>query len=172
MGSASSKAARSLPKRPAAKQTPWPRPTEVPGASETKNQAIIQDSKDPQFLAKLSQLGQVRVDHHMQTVQLASAARIEAESDALSSSPTLNRIPAPTLGRLLDERKTVRTRRDMEFMAKRFGLDIDKLDTVTRYVNTPSVRAGSEQRIVQEDGDEKFIFPAVWIEPQLKNTSS
>jgi hypothetical protein len=35
----------------------------------TRTLVIQQDSKDPQFLSKLNQLGPVRVDHHMQTVR-------------------------------------------------------------------------------------------------------
>lgn len=35
--------------------------------------AIERDARDPQFMANLSKLGQVRVDHHMQTVRPVSA---------------------------------------------------------------------------------------------------
>ena len=49
--------------------------TDLHGLDETKclGTAIERDAKDPQFMQKLGQLGQVRVDHHMQTVRAVSA---------------------------------------------------------------------------------------------------
>ncbi|KAF7304685.1 hypothetical protein MKEN_01182600 [Mycena kentingensis (nom. inval.)] len=143
---------RVLPKRPKTTPPPWTgarTPRTVPEkASDTKNDAIIQDSKDPQLLQNLSKLGQVRVDHHMQAVrpaqlarnQLNARTRFEAETN---TKPTPGSLPAVGLGRLLDERKMVRTRRDEEFLAARYGLDADTLDAVTRVVNTPSVHASN-----------------------------
>ncbi|KAJ7063125.1 hypothetical protein C8F01DRAFT_58277 [Mycena amicta] len=176
MGASSSKTLRVLPKRPANNpHAPWsgarsPRPADsFARASETKDEGILQDSKDPQFLSKLSQLGQVRVDHHMQTVKLS---RLQRENDATSTTPTLNHVPAPILSRLLDDRKTLHTQRDMEFLAKRFGVDLEKLDAVSMFVSTPSVHANSAQRVVQQDGDDRYIMQAVWIEPYLRNAAS
>jgi hypothetical protein len=40
--------------------------------SELRELAIEKDAQDPDFLANLSRLGPVRVDHHMQTVRLVS----------------------------------------------------------------------------------------------------
>ncbi len=97
MGSAASKPARHFPKsvKPKWAGTRTPNPSEattsqsaMPQASETRNEgstlqlkasygsnqleAIERDSVDPQFLANLSKLGQVRVDHHMQTIRPVS----------------------------------------------------------------------------------------------------
>ncbi|KAJ7090061.1 hypothetical protein C8R43DRAFT_1142141 [Mycena crocata] len=167
MGSSSSKATRSLPKR--VSTPPWSgaraaRPVDsLPdSASETKNEAIQQDSKDPQFLSKLSQLGPVRVDHHMQAAALANHmfnSRVQSENEAAAPTPTQNRLPAQTLSRLLDERKSIRTRRDMEFLAKRFGLDVEKLDAVSQCLSTPSVHQNTT-RVVDKDGNEKQIMRA------------
>ncbi|KAJ7343665.1 hypothetical protein DFH08DRAFT_873334 [Mycena albidolilacea] len=183
MGASSSKATRSLPKR--VTTPPWsgaraPRAVDslTEAASETKNDVIQQDSKDPQFLSKLSQLGPVRVDHHMQTVRTAELAkqmfdsRVQSENQATASAPTQNRLQAPKLATLLDERKSIRTARDMEFLAQRFGVDLEQLDAISKFVNTPSVQANSAVRVTSKDGQEKQTIKAVWIEPRLKTSQS
>ncbi|KAJ7738490.1 hypothetical protein DFH07DRAFT_840984 [Mycena maculata] len=179
MGSFSSKATRTLPKR--VTTPPWsgarvPRPADsvAEAASETKNDAIEQD---PQFLSKLSQLGPVRVDHHMYAVRPAAQtnhmfnSRVQSENEAAAPTQTLNRVQAPTLSRLLDERKSIRTRRDMEFLAQRFGLEVEKLDAIAKFLSTPSVHQNSAVRVTGESGDEKQIMKAVWVEPRLKDAS-
>ncbi|KAJ7172666.1 hypothetical protein C8R46DRAFT_160180 [Mycena filopes] len=182
MGASSSKASRSLPKR--VTTPPWsgaraPRPVDLlaEAASETKNDVIDQDSKDPQFLSKLSKLGPVRVDHHMQTIRTAELAnqmfksRTQSENEAAAQQPTQNRIRAPQLSRLLDERKFMRTRRDMEFLAARYGVDLEKLDVIAEFLSTPSVHENSTVQI-GKDGEDKTVMRAVWVEPQLGNTAS
>ncbi|KAH9829287.1 Gryzun, putative trafficking through golgi-domain-containing protein [Rhodofomes roseus] len=74
-------------------------------------QVIERDAKDPQFMAMLSKLGPVKVDHHMQTVrpgadqvQRVFQARQRSEEDAHSLTPTRNRMLAGTLYELLEER--------------------------------------------------------------------
>ncbi|KAF7363281.1 hypothetical protein MSAN_00983300 [Mycena sanguinolenta] len=184
MGASSSKATRTLPKR--VTTPPWSGARAAPraadslaeAASETKNNVIEEDSKDPQFLSKLSQLGPVRVDHHMQTVRTAELtkkmfdSRVQSENEAAGSVPTQNRLQASKLTMLLDERKSIRTRRDMEFLAQRFGIDLEKLDAVSKFVSTPSVQANSAVRVTSKDGQEKQIIKAVWIEPRLKTGTS
>ncbi|KAJ7470572.1 hypothetical protein FB451DRAFT_342194 [Mycena latifolia] len=177
MGASSSKATKSLPKR--VTSPPWsgaraPRPADplAEAASESKNDVIDRDSKDPQFLSKLGQLGQVRVDHHMHAAALATHmfnSRVQSETEADSPMPTLNRVQAPKLSRLLDERKTIRTTRDMEFLAKRFDIESEKLDAIAKFLTTPSVHQNSMVRVAGKDGEERQIMKAVWIEPRLKN---
>ncbi|CAK5279614.1 unnamed protein product, partial [Mycena citricolor] len=176
--SSSSKAARSLPKRATATTPPpWSGARPVPRtegvASETKTKVIEEDAQDPHFLSKLSQLGQVKVDHNMQTTRPATVAsqmyktRVQSETDAESPTPIRNRMPAPRLSLLLDQRKSVKTRRDMEFLAARYGLDLDMLDAVAKFVNTPSVQQSDMARSVGA-ADHKQILRAVWVEPTLK----
>ncbi|KAJ7489893.1 hypothetical protein B0H11DRAFT_2229405 [Mycena galericulata] len=176
MGSSSSKATRTLPKR--VTSAPWsgaraPRPADsfAEAVSETRNDVINQDSKDPQFLSKLRQLGPVRVDHHMHAAALTKHmfdSRVRSENEAATTLQTQNRVQAPMLSRLLDERKSIRTRRDMEFLAKRFGLDLQKLDAVSDFLNTPSVHQKSTVRVNGKDGEERQIMRAVWVEPRLR----
>ncbi|KAJ7046589.1 hypothetical protein C8F04DRAFT_1061008 [Mycena alexandri] len=181
MGSSSSKATRSLPKR--VTTPPWsgaraPRSVDPlkEAASKIKNDVIDQDSKDPQFLSKLNQLGPVRVDHHMQTIRTAELAkqmfnsRSQSENEAAAQNPTQNRIRAPQLSRLLDERKSIRTRREMEFLAARYGLDLEKIDAIAEFLSTPSVHENSALQI-GKDGEERTLLRAVWMEPQLRSSA-
>ncbi|KAJ7098101.1 hypothetical protein B0H15DRAFT_824103 [Mycena belliarum] len=198
MGASSSKATRSLPKRvttPAWSGARASRPADPVAASESKKEVIHQDSKDPQFLSNLGRLGPVRVDHHMHAVRpvrqvigrrcslrqfaffnqavLANHmfnSRLQSETEAASSTPTLNRIHAARLSHLLDERKSIRTTRDVEFLAQRFGVELGKLDAIAKFLSTPSVAQASVVRLSTRDGDNRQIMKAVWMEPRLKNS--
>ncbi|KAJ7219100.1 hypothetical protein GGX14DRAFT_589990 [Mycena pura] len=168
MGASSSKATRSLPKR--VTTPPWSgarvsRPVDsLAEASETKNDVIDRDSKDPQFLSKLNQLGPVLVGHRMQVTRPAASAdhmynsRLLSENEAASANPPQNRVQASRLSQLLDERKSVRTARDMEFLAKRFGVDLEKLESISKFLSTPSVHANSLVRDVHKDGGDKQVM--------------
>jgi hypothetical protein len=46
----------------------------------------------------------------------------------------------------------------MEFLAKRFDVDVEKLDAVAKFVNTPSVQQNSVVRAADKDGEEKQIM--------------
>jgi len=95
-------------------------------------------------------------------------SRVQSENEAAAPIPTQNRLQAPRLAMLLDERKSIRTRRDMEFLAQRFGVDLEKLDAIAKFVSTPSVQANSAVRVASKDGQEKQIIKAVWVDPRLK----
>ncbi|GBE80729.1 predicted protein [Sparassis crispa] len=183
MGGASSKATRQFPKpkKPlwAGARTPSPgeapqsaKPT-LPRASETRNEDIEQDAKDPQFLANLSRLGPVKVDHHMQTFRLGAdntqhvlQTRLQSEAEARSSHPTHNRLLAASLQELLEERKSVTTQAELEKLAKRYNVDVAKLESVAQFVNSPSVLPGSVVRTVSDDGEERITMLATWADPQ------
>ncbi|KAH9919385.1 uncharacterized protein B0H18DRAFT_1122504 [Fomitopsis serialis] len=190
MGGASSKPVRQFPKTLKPPPT-WagartPRPDDPgasagpsrsapPRASETKDEAIDRDARDPQFAAMLSKLGPVKVDHHMQTVRPAAdqvqrvfQARQRSEEDARSLTPTRNRMLAGTLYELLEERKSVTTREELEKLAVRYEIDVDRLENVARFVNSPSVDEGSVRREVDKDGVEQTKMKASWVEPQLR----
>ncbi|KAI0709013.1 hypothetical protein C8Q76DRAFT_625951 [Earliella scabrosa] len=170
MGSTSSKPARKLARTPPAwagartpnvSDRPHPHSRPIPQASETKSEAIQQDSQDPHFLAKLSKLGPVTVDHHMQTVRPAAASaqhlfqtRLRSENEARSSRPTRNRLVAFSLAELLEERKYVTTPQQLENLAKKYDMDLDKLQRLAQRVNSVSVDQSTVKRWVGEDGAE------------------
>ncbi|EPT00335.1 hypothetical protein FOMPIDRAFT_1060342 [Fomitopsis schrenkii] len=194
MGGATSKPVRHFPKISKAPAT-WagartPRPDELaaatggpsklapsPQASETRSEAIERDARDPQFMAMLSKLGPVKVDHHMHTLRPAAdqaqrvfQARQRSEEDARSPTPTRNRMLAGTLHGLLEERKSVATREELEKLASRYEIDVDKLESVARFVSSPSVDEGAVRRKVDGDGVEQVKMKASWVDPQLRST--
>lgn len=188
MGSASSKPARHLPRT--AKPTwagartlnpgeaPHARPS-IPRASETKNEAIERDARDPQFMANLSKLGQVRVDHHMQTVrpdaeriQGVFQTRLQSEVEASSARSTHNKLVAGSLQDLLQERKSLTSRDELHKLAQRYDVDPDKLESITRFVNSPSIDEGSIKRTIGEDGAETVTMKAIWVETSLRQPPS
>lgn len=62
---------------------------------------------------------------------------------------------AGTLHGLLEERKSVATREELEKLASRYEIDVDKLESVARFVSSPSVDEGAVRRKVDGDGVEQ-----------------
>ncbi|ETW85520.1 hypothetical protein HETIRDRAFT_470555 [Heterobasidion irregulare TC 32-1] len=193
MGSASSKAARTLPKSVAKLPPSWagaraPGLTDAlpagahesqtqrpPLASETRNEAIERDARDPQLLANLSRLGPVKVDHHMQTVRTteyvnqAFRSRAQSETEAALTRMPKNRLLAASLADLLEERRFVTTRGELEELAGKYGVDVEKLESVARFVNSPSVDEKDIVRVVESNGDEVVTMMASWKDPVIVN---
>lgn len=65
---------------------------------------------------------------------------------------------AMTLSDLLDERKHVATRKELMSLAERYGIDVEKLESVARFVNTPTVEDGSVRTVTDSDGNEKVTM--------------
>ncbi|KAI0049673.1 hypothetical protein FA95DRAFT_1588093 [Auriscalpium vulgare] len=186
MGSTPSKAARSLPKTSARAPPAWagartPGPSDPQLASHARQPlaTIRQDSRDPHLLANLSRLGPVRVDHHMQTVRTQEAdvsrlfnSRAQAEQDAAGANTPRNRLWGYALDQLLEERQSVGTREEQSQLAERYGMDAAKLESLARYVNTPSIPEGSIVRVIGKDGEEKITMTASWKEPSFVNDPS
>lgn len=63
-----------------------------------------------------------------------------------------------TLSDLLDERKHVATRKELMSLAERYGIDVEKLESVARFVNTPTVEDGSVMTVSDSDGNEKVTM--------------
>ncbi|EMD38582.1 hypothetical protein CERSUDRAFT_113766 [Gelatoporia subvermispora B] len=186
MGGAASKPARQFPKtvKPSrtGARTPGPQHTAdsqrppLPRASETKDEAIERDSKDPQLLANISRLGPVAVDHHMRTVRLTADStnqtfqtRLQSEVEARSSRQTHNHLLPSSLFDLLNERKAVTRPADIENLAKRYGIDAARLESLARFVTPPSIREETTTKTVGEDGIEKVTMTAVWVDPTARS---
>ncbi|KAI9566474.1 hypothetical protein HD554DRAFT_1117855 [Boletus coccyginus] len=185
MGSASSKAARKLPREkpswpagsriPATAEPARLRPERPPLASESKNEAIDKDAKDPHFMEKLNQLGPVRVDHHMQTVQAVTASdiqnmyhsRMRSEAEASGLQSRKNRLLASSLTELLEARKSITTSAELEMLAKRYRMDATKLEQISRVVNTPSIDGSTVVRTTDEHGEEDLTMMAHWVDPAV-----
>ncbi|PCH35588.1 hypothetical protein WOLCODRAFT_139965 [Wolfiporia cocos MD-104 SS10] len=187
MGGASSKPARQFPKTAAKPPPTWagartPSPAEArpprasnPRASETRDAAIDRDSRDPQFMANLSRLGPVKVDHHMQTIRPAAdrahqgfQSRLRSEEEARSSRPTRNRLMAASLSDLLQEYKMVSSAEELKNLADRYDIDVETLRNVARFVSSPNIDRETVVRVVDEEsGTEKITMKAAWVDPRL-----
>ena len=94
--------------------------------------------------------------------------RVQSEVEANPSHPIRNRILSSTLSNLLGARKSWVSRTDIEAFENHYGIDVDKLESLARFVNTPSIDEGSRRKTVDENGVEvitskvsAFIF--YWI---------
>ncbi|KAH8117475.1 hypothetical protein DFH11DRAFT_1504699 [Phellopilus nigrolimitatus] len=171
MGGASSKASRRLPSKPS---TSWagartdragpsqPQRPSPAAASETKDKAIEMDAGDPHFMRKLNQLGPVKVDHHMSTfrtdahVKHVLHSRDVSEQQATSHAATRNRILASELFDLLEHKKSTASLNELIKLANRYDMDVDVLERLGAFANTPSIVEGSRQKVLEEDGRERF----------------
>ncbi|KAI9064251.1 hypothetical protein FKP32DRAFT_1611341 [Trametes sanguinea] len=183
MGSSASKPARKLARTPpawAGARTPnageqAPARPAMPQASETKSEAIEKDSKDPHFLANLNKLGQVKVDHHMRTVRPAAdqaqrlfQARLRSEDQARSSRPPRNHLLAGSLLDLLEERKYASKPEDLQEIAKKYDMDVEKLERLARHVNIVSVDQDTVKRWIDDEGVEHVTMMATWVDPKIE----
>jgi len=150
MGGSSSKVSRTLPKsssglKPSSLRPVPPLPTRRPVASEQRNEAIEQDSKDPHLLENLSRLGPVTVNRDIQN-SLAYSSNMnrilktqqDSETDANAANTTQNRLLAGSLIELLDERKAVRSQLELDQLASKYNIDSSILESLARFVNSPT----------------------------------
>jgi crotonobetainyl-CoA:carnitine CoA-transferase CaiB-like acyl-CoA transferase len=78
----------------------------------------------------------------------ASSAAVEG-----SASRTPNRLTAPTLIALLDARKTATTQKEVRQLAHAFDVDLALLESLVKYVNSPSIRPRPEEVRVEDEDD-------------------
>ncbi|KZS99012.1 hypothetical protein SISNIDRAFT_480599 [Sistotremastrum niveocremeum HHB9708] len=190
MGSSSSKAKLQLPKSPSNRPS-WAgarkedfnnvHPTArrpIPQASETKNEDIMNDSKDPHLLSNLSRLGAVYVPPKELSTRPSEQrtrsflTRKESEQEAVSGVPIRNRLQARVLAELLNERKSVTSHAELLALAERYSMDADVLERLSVYVNTPSVSENQTIRLVGKDGDDRILMKAIWREPPISAVAS
>ena len=96
--------------------------------------------------------------------------RIQSEDEARSSRPTPNRLLAQSLVDLLEERKYAETKKEVEILAKKHGISMEKLERLACHVNSVSVDHDSVKRWVGEDGNEN-ISMVVGVIPSMTRTS-
>jgi len=173
MGSTASKTARRslTPGRVIAKEQI--NKNRLPDGHKTKE--IEQDAGDPHFLANLSRLGPVRINHSMETTRPGPIdsttnrlfeSRAKPEFEASSPHLPKNHLYSSTLTELLNQRKSVHIQKDLEKLSREFGIELDKLESLVRFVTSPSV-VGTAIQSVGKDG-EGSMSTAVWIEPEVK----
>jgi hypothetical protein len=82
-------------------------------------------------------------------------SRAQSEYEASAPTPTRNRLLAANLSDLLDERKSAKTRGDLQRLSDRYVIDFTKLESLSRFVTSPSVQGSSTVRTVGKDGEER-----------------
>jgi hypothetical protein len=113
------------------------------------------------------------------------ASQVQSEYEALSSERPRNRLQAPMLIGLLNERKSATSEKDLERIAERYRMDLEKLKSVSMHVSSPTIVS---QSIKKTAGGEQVFMPvsclfkkcdtfvlfktntqsqAVWIEPKF-----
>ncbi|KAG2077830.1 hypothetical protein BDR04DRAFT_1087424 [Suillus decipiens] len=125
-------------------------------------------------MSKLSQLGPVRVDHHMRPirptdyVQQMHHSRLQSEVQALPSHSTQNRLLASSLSELLESRKTVKSRAELQALAEQYHIDFNKLDELAKFISTPSIDESTVVKSTNQDGEETLTMTARWVDPKLE----
>lgn len=160
----------------------YPKPGRVPATEPTNKNRLPEshrtkeierdDTGDPHFLANLSRLGPVCVSLSMETSRpdpMGSTTnrllepRAKPEFEALSPHLSKNHPYSSTLTELLNQRKSARTKEDLEELSKDFDIELDKLESLARFITSPSVISTAIDS-VGIDG-EGSITTAVWVEP-------
>lgn len=80
--------------------------------------------------------------------------RAQSEAEANTSNATRNRVLSSTLSDLLDERKKSTSTKELESFANKYGMDLSKLESLSRFVNSPTIGEGTTVRTKDENGDE------------------
>lgn len=134
------------------------------------------NNKDLSLLANLRQIGQVNVEAPVtvrktgeQILNMYEIRKI-SEQQAASSSPIPNCLSAPLLASLLDDRKFMNSRAEVEKLASRYSFDHSLLESLAMFVTTPSIGEGTITRTKNtKTGEERMAMTATWSEPLLKS---
>jgi len=169
MGSAASKTPSRYPKP---SRFPTTEATNKNRLADNRTKEVEQDARDPDFIANLSRLGPVRVDHPMETprpdllTSLLFESRAKPEFEASSPHLPKNHLYSSTFTELLNQRKSAHTQKDIEKLSKEFDIESNVLQNLARFVTSPSV-IGTAIHSTSKDG-EGPTTTAVWIEPLVK----
>lgn len=88
------------------------------------------------------------------------ATRAQAEEQATGVHMTPNKLHAFALTDLLNERKSVTTPEELERLARRFGISVAKLQSVSRFISSPSVIGDEAIKVVDSEGEEHITTRA------------
>jgi len=95
-------------------------------------------------------------------------SRAKPEFEASSPHLPKNYLYSSTLTELLNQRKSAHTQKDLEKLSKDFGIELDKLESLVRFVTSPSV-IGTAIHSVGKDGEGSMpVSTAVWFEREVK----
>lgn len=99
-------------------------------------------------------------------------SRLQSEVEADPSNSKRNRLLSSTLSELLNERKAANSRKAIEGLANNYGMDIAKLESLARFVNTPTIGEGT-RTVIRDGNGEETITSTVgsWLEHIAHRTS-
>ena len=102
------------------------------------------------------------ITHYMHQAAVSAQemfqTRIRSEDEARSSRQTPNRLVAPQLVEQLEEPKYASSRKEIEDLAKKYSIDVEKLERLARHVNSVSADRDTVRRWVGEDGNENVTM--------------
>jgi hypothetical protein len=83
--------------------------------------------------------------------------REESEKMANSATMPRNQLLASDLIDLLDERQKATSTGDLDRLAARHGIDREVLESLSRFVNSPTSDLTTRRKILGEDGSENVL---------------
>ena len=93
-----------------------------------------------------------------------------SEQQAASHAAPRNRVIASELFDLLERRKNSRSADELKSLAEQHNVDVEVLERLTRSVNTPSPIEGSRQKVVDEEGQERYtVVVSTLLIPKLND---
>jgi hypothetical protein len=85
-------------------------------------------------------------------------SRAQSEEEASSFKPARNHLFAGSLHDLLTARKSAKSSQDVKNLADKYQIDVEKLESLARFLNSPSVGANSSTKTVDKNGEETVVF--------------
>ena len=83
-------------------------------------------------------------------------SRQASEEEAASYTPPKNRLRASELFSAFETRKSIQSQTQLQEIADEYNIDLDVLERLGQFVNTPSTREESRRKVVDEEGKERF----------------
>ncbi|GAA5968738.1 hypothetical protein JCM3765_000852 [Sporobolomyces pararoseus] len=146
--------------------------------SETKNEAIMSESRDDDLAKNLQSLGQVIVPgkgmasplHVGGNAMLGILQERQKQEEQLSSGlQSTNQLSARALSNLFDDRKNCKTVQEVEEATKEYGIDLELMKQLSKNVNSPSI----SRVLKSNDPDEDDRRLAKWVDaPGATTTTS
>jgi hypothetical protein len=80
------------------------------------------------------------------------------QSEVEAASYPRNRLLSATLSDLLDERKRAVSPKELESIANKYDIDIVKLESLARFVNSPTVGKGTSVHVRNRDASREQMI--------------
>lgn len=91
-------------------------------------------------------------------IQNMYRSRMRSEAEASRLQSTENRLLASSLTELLEARKSTTNSAELETLAKRYRIDVAKLEQLGQVVNTPSIDETTVVRTTDKHGEESLTM--------------